>query len=200
VALVEREEKIAAEVAARIEQASTLRLACRFTDAAAVLEAIPPHRRSGVNDGITWCNYAATRRSQAMKILSAATSSDYTRVAQAVKGYADLLAASGVDDAEFTQSLARAQAAYAEAEQRRWALRTAAIVASVVAILVILLVGISMFRSSQRAAAIASAIRSSRWDRVLALDPANILGDDEGTIANARGEKLDLPAGQWWWD
>jgi hypothetical protein len=34
----------------------------------------------------------------------------------------------------------------------------------------------------------------------MALDPSNILGDEEGTIASARGEKLDLPAGQWWWD
>jgi hypothetical protein len=34
----------------------------------------------------------------------------------------------------------------------------------------------------------------------MALDPSNILGDDEGTVAIARGEKLDLPAGQWWWD
>jgi hypothetical protein len=34
----------------------------------------------------------------------------------------------------------------------------------------------------------------------MALDPSNILGDDEGTVAIARGENLDLPAGQWWWD
>ena len=33
-----------------------------------------------------------------------------------------------------------------------------------------------------------------------ALDPSNIIGDDEGTIASARGDTLDLPAGRWWWD
>ena len=34
----------------------------------------------------------------------------------------------------------------------------------------------------------------------MALDPSNILGDDEGTVASARGDKLDLPADRWWWD
>ena len=33
-----------------------------------------------------------------------------------------------------------------------------------------------------------------------ALDPSNLIGDQEGTVAAARGEKLDLPAGRWWWD
>jgi hypothetical protein len=33
-----------------------------------------------------------------------------------------------------------------------------------------------------------------------ALDPSNIIGDDEGTIASARGDTPDLPAGRWWWD
>ena len=34
----------------------------------------------------------------------------------------------------------------------------------------------------------------------LALDPQNVVADDEGTVAAARGEKLDLPADRWWWD
>jgi hypothetical protein len=34
----------------------------------------------------------------------------------------------------------------------------------------------------------------------MALDPSNLIGDDEGAVAAARGEKLDLPADRWWWD
>ena len=34
----------------------------------------------------------------------------------------------------------------------------------------------------------------------LALDPQNIVGDDEGTLAATRGDKIDLPADRWWWD
>ena len=34
----------------------------------------------------------------------------------------------------------------------------------------------------------------------LALDSPNLLMDDKGTVAKARGEKLALPAGRWWWD
>ena len=34
----------------------------------------------------------------------------------------------------------------------------------------------------------------------MALDSPNLLMDEKGTVAAARGEKLDIPAGRWWWD
>jgi hypothetical protein len=34
----------------------------------------------------------------------------------------------------------------------------------------------------------------------MALDSPNLLMDEKGTVAAARGEKLSVPAGRWWWD
>jgi len=34
----------------------------------------------------------------------------------------------------------------------------------------------------------------------MALDSPNLLMDEQGTVAAARGEKLAVPAGRWWWD
>ena len=34
----------------------------------------------------------------------------------------------------------------------------------------------------------------------MALDSPNLLVDEKGTVAAARGEKLAAPAGRWWWD
>jgi hypothetical protein len=34
----------------------------------------------------------------------------------------------------------------------------------------------------------------------MALDSPNLMMDEKGTVAAARGEKLDVPAGRWWWD
>ena len=34
----------------------------------------------------------------------------------------------------------------------------------------------------------------------IALDSPNLLMDEQGTVAAARGEKLAVPAGRWWWD
>jgi hypothetical protein len=34
----------------------------------------------------------------------------------------------------------------------------------------------------------------------MALDSPNLLMDEQGTVAKARGDKLAVPAGRWWWD
>ena len=34
----------------------------------------------------------------------------------------------------------------------------------------------------------------------MALDSPNLLMDEQGTVAAARGDSLDVPAGRWWWD
>jgi hypothetical protein len=34
----------------------------------------------------------------------------------------------------------------------------------------------------------------------MALDSPNLLMDEKGTVAAARGDKLAAPAGRWWWD
>ena len=34
----------------------------------------------------------------------------------------------------------------------------------------------------------------------IALDSPNLLMDEKGTVAAARGDKLAVPAGRWWWD
>jgi hypothetical protein len=34
----------------------------------------------------------------------------------------------------------------------------------------------------------------------MALDSPNLLMDEKGTVAAARGDKLSVPAGRWWWD
>jgi len=34
----------------------------------------------------------------------------------------------------------------------------------------------------------------------IALDPPNLLMDEQGTVAKARGDRLAVPAGRWWWD
>jgi hypothetical protein len=34
----------------------------------------------------------------------------------------------------------------------------------------------------------------------IALDSPNLLMDEQGTVAKARGDRLGVPAGRWWWD
>ena len=34
----------------------------------------------------------------------------------------------------------------------------------------------------------------------IALDPQNLLMDEQSTVAEARGDRLAVPAGRWWWD
>jgi hypothetical protein len=34
----------------------------------------------------------------------------------------------------------------------------------------------------------------------IALDSPNLLMDEQGTVSQARGEKLAAPAGRWWWE
>ena len=34
----------------------------------------------------------------------------------------------------------------------------------------------------------------------LALDPGNVIADEEGSIAAAREGSIELPADGWWWD
>jgi formylglycine-generating enzyme required for sulfatase activity len=172
--LVARDEKFAAEIAARLQQAETLEHACRFGDAAKILEAIPEQRRNeAVIESLNRCQTAATERSGVIKALAAAKPGEYAAAIEPAGRYQELLAAAGLDDAEFNRVLDTVKAGQAADERGRRQRRTFTIAATAVAVLALLVGSGFWIRSSQRAASLATALKNAHWDDALAIDPSN---------------------------
>jgi formylglycine-generating enzyme required for sulfatase activity/serine/threonine protein kinase len=178
--LTAREEKIAEEVNARVNQARGLYQECRFAEAATVLKAIPSARRGVADHLIEQYQTAACERSRVLQSLASAATTGYEEALLSAVGYGLFLANSRLEDLEFRATEAKVEAARAEAEaarvekkHRRTLLRFIGAVIGAAAAIAILVLGISLIRSGLRAAAIKSANESSRWDYAIALDPTN---------------------------
>ena len=84
--LAARDEKIASEIKTRLQQAKTLEQACRFAEAAKVLEVIPLHRRDdAARSRLFHCQMAAAERVTALKALASASAGEYGSALQALK-------------------------------------------------------------------------------------------------------------------
>jgi formylglycine-generating enzyme required for sulfatase activity len=173
--LVAREEKIAAEIEARVGQAMQFRKACRFAEAAKVLEVVPRDRLDDEASGLLeWCQNAAVQRTGALRVLAAAKAGGYADATHLTAGYRQFLAAAHLEDAEFAAALSKVEAAQAEEEHGRRLLLTVGVVGVAALALIVLVGGGLWIRSSLRAASVAAALASSRWDDVLAIDPRNV--------------------------
>ena len=176
--LIAREEKVAAEIVARLKQAKTLEQACRFGESVKILEGIPAARRDdATSDILGRCRTMAAERSAALKALTAPVAGAHAAAIRASVRYQRLVAAAGLDDAEFKTLLDAAEAGQAADERVRQQRRTFAIAAAAVAVFAAL-VGGGIWRSShQRTASLAKALKEARLDDALAIDPNSVNAD-----------------------
>ncbi|MEI6505831.1 MAG: SUMF1/EgtB/PvdO family nonheme iron enzyme [Planctomycetota bacterium] len=172
--LVERENKVAVDMAMRLDKAQQLHGTCRFDEAVVLLQAVPEARRTqDVQAWINRCSHLGRLRKSALAVLDKAEAGTFGAAVDSCREYQLALTASGIDDEEFTNRLAKAEAAHAdEMWLRRLLFITRATAAGIVAAL--MLVGAGLWiRSASRAAAVADAIARSRWDEAIALEPDN---------------------------
>jgi formylglycine-generating enzyme required for sulfatase activity len=172
--LAARDEKIASEIKSRLQQAKVLEQACRFAEAAKVLEVIPLQRRDvATRSSLLRCQVAASERATALKALASASAGEYGSALQAADSYRRLLDGASLEDAEFNELRRTAEAGHAVDERGRRLRRTFAGVAASAAAVLILVCGILWLRSHQRAASLVDALQSARWDDALSIDPDN---------------------------
>jgi len=188
--LIEREEKLTAEIANRLEQAGRLEQACRFDEAAKLLEALPEPRRSGTVIATVERTYRlSVLRAAAMESLAQAGGGTYGAAIEASGDYRNAIAEARITDQEFSTLLARAESEHAE--ELRWRRMTSLAVKTAVAIaagIAVMLGGI-WIRSSARHASLASAIKRGRWDEALAIAPRN----PEALIGLAKSKLASQP-------
>jgi len=184
--LVTRDEKFAAEIAARLERARRLEQACQFEEAQKSLTAIPDARRS---DDVTECLDRTTRlasvRKAAIELLGKAGPQTYTTAIESSRMYEAAIADAGIADGDFTALLSKAEVALAREERMRKILKRAGIVAAAVAAVVVLTVAGLWMRSSARSAALATALQEGSWNEALALDSENasaLVGRAQGKL------------------
>jgi len=189
--IIAREEKLAAESAARRNQAASLFRSGQFAEAVKILEAISESRRTGwVGDLFVRCQRAAILRAGALQALSTAAAGRYAEAIAATTAYRKVLEEPGVADDEFTELLSNTEAAYANEERSRRLLRTGGLVAASAAALLTIVCGGLWIHSSQRAASVAEAVRTSRWEDALALAPDNA----DALVGRARAKLVATPA------
>jgi formylglycine-generating enzyme required for sulfatase activity len=188
--LVERDERIGAEIASRLEQARNLAQSCRFEDAHTLLSGIPEARRS---EDVAECLDRSTRlaplRQATMRSLAKAVHETYASAIESSRMYEQELVDAGITDGEFAALLSTVEAAQAQAERTRRILKRAGIAAAAVAAVVVLTAAGLWIRSSARAAALATALQKGNWSDALALDPENVTA----LVGRARGKLGSAP-------
>ncbi len=191
--LVEREEKYAAEIAARLKHAEELEKSCRFYEVRKLLVAISEPRRT---KPVAACLARASRlgplRKAAIEALSTAKSGGYAAAIESSRLYEAAIAETGIIDTEFTGLLEKIQTAYADEERVQRVLRRLRIsVAAVAAVVMITAAGL-WIRANMRAAALTIAIAQSRWDDALALAPDNVAALVGRARAKLQANPMDI--------
>jgi len=172
--LQQREEKFAAEIAVRLEQARTLAAGCRFEEAVKLLRAVPEARRSpALETLLERATSLGALRAPALRALNDAVAGGYAAAIAGAREYRDGLAAAHLTDPECESLVTKAEAADdQEKRARRLLFITGATAAGIVA--VIMMVGAGWWmRSSMRAESLTRAIANGRWDDALAIEPDN---------------------------
>ena len=189
--LQQREEKVAAEIAVRLEQARTLAAGCRFEEAVKLLRAVPEARRSpALETLLDQATSLRALRAPALRALNDAAAGGYAAAITGAREYRDGLSAAHLTDPECESLVAKAEAADdQEKRARRLLFITGATAAGIVA--VIMMVGAGWWmRSSMRAASLARAIANGRWDDALAIEPDNAAA----LVGRARQKLAATPA------
>jgi hypothetical protein len=142
--LAAREEKIAAEITLRLEQAAGLEKACRFDEAVKLLDAIPgPRRSEAVLEVLDRASRRATWRRSAMSALGAATPQTCEPAIAMGRDYAAALETGNLSDPEFAALLQKTEAARDHAQRsRRIMLVTGVAAASIAAVVAIVAAGV----------------------------------------------------------
>ena len=166
--LIDRESKRLAENAARLKQATKYVQGLHFSEAAALLEAIPESRRSEeVSALLALCRKLESLRNSTVSLLTNPGDRNSVHTLKIAREYRDLLARTQIVDPQFAELLSTAERAYGLLLRRRLK------VAGAVAVLGLVAAGL-WSRSSARHRALQSAIAQSRWDDALSIDPANV--------------------------
>ncbi len=191
--LEEREERFTAEIATRLKQASALSSACRFDEAAKLLQAVPEPRRSPeLGAVLDQATRLAALRGPALKSLAEATEDGFWKPLTASAEYRWAIADTGLEDAEFAALAAKVEVAHEEQRQRARrkfffvTLTTGAGIVAIVALVMLLGVG-WWIRSALRASLVPAATLSSLPPDTIRALPA---------VRNSLGVELRLiPAG-----
>jgi formylglycine-generating enzyme required for sulfatase activity len=189
--LVERERRFETEIAARLEQAKQLAQECRFSEADALLDAIPMSRRTATAKAFSnRVSRLAPLRQVAMKALSKASPGGYLRAIEASKTYAAEIANSRIADGEFAALLSKAETALADEARLQHLFIAARMTAAVIlAFLAVAAVGLWV-RSWYRSSSLSTAIAQSRWNDALAIAPSN----PQALVGRARQRLQAKPA------
>lgn len=189
--LVEWEKKVSAENASRLAQARHLEQSCRFDEAVTLLEAIPESRRSrDIAESMVRANRLGALRGHVLAALSGAQSGSYVEAIAAAGEYRNALAASRIDDTEFTTLASRVEAAHEQEIRSRRLVRIVSCAAAGIAAAAALVATGLWLRSSTRAASLAGAIASGKWDGAIEIDPDNVAA----LVGRARARLADTPA------
>ena len=188
--LAAREEKYAAEITARLEQAEQLEQACRFDEAKKLLMGIPEARRTKRGAA---CLGRASRlgpmRQAALESLANANSGGYAAAIKSSRMYGASIADAGITDTEFSALFAQARAALADEESTKRTLTIIGIAAAaLVAVVVVTAAGL-WIRTAVRASSLATALRTEAWDTALAIEPDNVVA----LVGRARGKLRGTP-------
>ena len=199
--LLDREERVVATIPAQTSEALEFEKVCRFAEAASVLESIPEcHRDELMAERLTRCRRAAEQRAHAMAVVQQAMGTQpagaYASTMTAATSYLAMLSDVGLEDTEFNEKLATVHAARQASRRVAFALLIAA------AIVIVTSAGL-LLRMSQRAATLAAALRDSRWDEALAIDPSNVAaffgrarGKLERNPPDIEGAVMDVASGE----
>jgi formylglycine-generating enzyme required for sulfatase activity len=173
--LVAREEKLAHEIAARLEKSRVLQRSCRFKEARELLDGIPQSRRpQQANELLVSCTRLEQERLAAMACLRDATRGGHVDAVQQAARYARMVAAAGIADEDFAAALNKGQAEAEIDRQLARVLRVYVPVAAAVVAAVLLVAGGVWLRTSLRAWAIKEHVAAGNWDAALSLDPKNV--------------------------
>jgi formylglycine-generating enzyme required for sulfatase activity len=189
--LEHREERFAAEIAAKLHEARALATGCRFEKAVKLLRAVPEARRSpAVVELLDRVTSLGALRAPVLRALKDAAAGGYAVEVAGSREYCDALSAADLTDPEFAALVAKAAAsAMREKRARRLLFITGATAAGSVA--VIMMLGARWWmRESERAASLASAIAESRWEDALAIEPDNAAA----LVGRARQKLAATPA------
>ncbi|MFM7184128.1 MAG: serine/threonine-protein kinase, partial [Planctomycetota bacterium] len=175
VSLQQREEKFAAEIAVRLEQARTLAAGCRFEEAVKLLRAVPEARRSpALETLLERATSLGALRAPALRALNDAAAGGYAAAIAGAQEYRDALLAANLTDPECEALVRAAELAW---DQNKRASRLLFIAGATAAgiVAVIMLAGAGWWMlSSMRAASLERAIAEGRWNDALEIEPDNV--------------------------